>query len=162
MIDEDDRYLVSNQIGTDRYLIGTWYPNQVVTLLHEFAHHLDIHLFGWSDTPHARGFYWRVDALYHLALGTPANKQAQAPDLDQERHALAHRLVEAPVRCETVVAGGGLSSQRAGSRLDSGYVSRGIVAVRTSPSVRAEAGAGRSGPAPSCGSVLGAGEAGAT
>jgi hypothetical protein len=45
------------------------------TLLHEFLHHLDVKLFGWPDTPHTRGFYWRVDELYHLALGTPADKR---------------------------------------------------------------------------------------
>ncbi len=41
------------------------------TLLHEFVHHLDVKLFSWSDTPHTRGFYWRVSALYHLAWPRP-------------------------------------------------------------------------------------------
>jgi hypothetical protein len=45
------------------------------TLLHEFCHHLDVHLLGWPDTPHTRGFYSRVDELYHLALGTPADRR---------------------------------------------------------------------------------------
>ena len=53
----------------------TSYRGMLNTLLHEFAHHLDVLLFGWSDTPHTRGFYWRVDELYHLALGTPAEKR---------------------------------------------------------------------------------------
>lgn len=53
----------------------TSYRGMLNTLLHEFAHHLDVHLFRWPDTPHTRGFYWRVDALYHLALGTPADKR---------------------------------------------------------------------------------------
>ena len=53
----------------------TSYRGMLNTLLHEFAHHLDVKLFAWSDTPHTRGFYWRVDALYHLALGTPAEKR---------------------------------------------------------------------------------------
>ncbi len=53
----------------------TSYRGMLNTLLHEFAHHLDVHLFGWSDTPHTRGFYWRVDALYHLALATPPEKR---------------------------------------------------------------------------------------
>ena len=53
----------------------TSYRGMLNTLLHEFAHHLDVHLFGWPDTPHTRGFYWRVDELYHLALGTPADKR---------------------------------------------------------------------------------------
>lgn len=51
------------------------YRGMLNTLLHEFAHHLDVHLFGWPDTPHTRGFYWRVDALYHLALATPVEKR---------------------------------------------------------------------------------------
>jgi len=45
------------------------------TLLHEIAHHLDVHLFGWPETPHTRGFYGRVDELYHLALATRAEKR---------------------------------------------------------------------------------------
>ena len=53
----------------------TSYRGMLNTLLHEFAHHLDVHLLGWPDTPHTRGFYWRIDALYHLALGTPADKR---------------------------------------------------------------------------------------
>jgi hypothetical protein len=53
----------------------TSYRGMLNTLLHEFAHHLDVHLFGWPDTPHTRGFYWRVGALYHLALATPADKR---------------------------------------------------------------------------------------
>jgi len=53
----------------------TSYRGMLNTLLHEFAHHLDVKLFGWPDTPHTRGFYWRVDALYHLALATAADKR---------------------------------------------------------------------------------------
>lgn len=45
------------------------------TLLHEFCHHLDVHSFGWPETPHTRGFFARVDELYHLALATPANER---------------------------------------------------------------------------------------
>jgi hypothetical protein len=41
------------------------------TLLHEFCHHLDVHAFAWPSTPHTRGFFQRVDELYHLALATP-------------------------------------------------------------------------------------------
>ena len=44
------------------------------TFLHESAHHLDVWLVSWSDTPHTRGFYWRVDALYP-ALAAPAEKR---------------------------------------------------------------------------------------
>ena len=45
------------------------------TLVHEFCHHLDIHALGYGETPHTRGFYARVDALYHLCLDTPAHKR---------------------------------------------------------------------------------------
>ncbi len=45
------------------------------TLLHEFCHHLDVHAFGWPSTPHTRGFFTRVDELYHLALATPAHQR---------------------------------------------------------------------------------------
>lgn len=41
------------------------------TLVHEFCHHLDRTGIGLLDTPHTRGFYHRVDQLYHLGLGTP-------------------------------------------------------------------------------------------
>jgi len=42
------------------------------TLLHEFAHHLDVHLFGWPDTPHTRGFYWRSTPSTTWPCGTTA------------------------------------------------------------------------------------------
>lgn len=45
------------------------------TLVHEFCHHLDVRRLGFSDTPHTRGFFTRIDALYHLALATPPEKQ---------------------------------------------------------------------------------------
>lgn len=48
----------------------TSYRGLLNTLLHEFCHHLDVKRFLWPDTPHTRGFYGRVDELYHLALGT--------------------------------------------------------------------------------------------
>jgi hypothetical protein len=41
------------------------------TLLHEFCHHLDCVKLDWSESFHTRGFYGRVDQLYHLALATP-------------------------------------------------------------------------------------------
>jgi hypothetical protein len=50
----------------------TSYRGLLNTILHEFCHHLDVKRFGWPDTPHTRGFYGRVDELYHLALATPA------------------------------------------------------------------------------------------
>ena len=48
-----------------------------------------------SDTPRTRGFHWRVDALYHLALGTPAEKRKPLVWI-RSGHALANRLDEAP------------------------------------------------------------------
>lgn len=45
------------------------------TLLHELCHHLDVEALGWPDTPHTRGFFARVDDLYHLALDTPPERR---------------------------------------------------------------------------------------
>ena len=41
------------------------------TLLHEFCHHLDATRLGCPDSSHTRGFFARIDHLYHLALATP-------------------------------------------------------------------------------------------
>jgi len=41
------------------------------TLLHELGHHLDSTLWSSPESPHTRGFFTRVDDLYHHALGTP-------------------------------------------------------------------------------------------
>jgi hypothetical protein len=41
------------------------------TLLHEFCHHLDSARLAMPQSYHTRGFYWRIDHLYHLALATP-------------------------------------------------------------------------------------------
>jgi hypothetical protein len=53
----------------------TSYRGLLNTLLHEFCHHLDIRSLGFADTPHTRGFFTRIDGLYHLALDTPAEKR---------------------------------------------------------------------------------------
>jgi hypothetical protein len=53
----------------------TSYRGLLNTILHEFCHHLDVKSFGYVDTPHTRGFYHRVDDLYHLALATPPDKR---------------------------------------------------------------------------------------
>jgi hypothetical protein len=45
------------------------------TLLHEFCHHLDVKALRLPDTPHTRGFFARVDDLYHLALATPPERR---------------------------------------------------------------------------------------
>jgi hypothetical protein len=55
------------------------------TLLHEFCHHLDIRQLGFSESPHTRGFFIRIDALYHLALGTPADKRRSLQWIKQGR-----------------------------------------------------------------------------
>jgi hypothetical protein len=41
------------------------------TLLHEFCHHLDCTRLGCPESYHTRGFYTRIDHLYHHALETP-------------------------------------------------------------------------------------------
>ena len=41
------------------------------TLLHELCHHLDATRLNCPESPHTRGFYARVDHLYHFALETP-------------------------------------------------------------------------------------------
>lgn len=53
----------------------TSYRGLLNTLLHEFLHHLDVVKLGFGSTPHTRGFYARVDELYHLALATPPEKR---------------------------------------------------------------------------------------
>ena len=49
------------------------------TLCHEFCHHLDRERFGFTETPHTRGFYERTAALYHHARSTPAKRLCWAP-----------------------------------------------------------------------------------
>jgi len=44
------------------------------TLCHEFCHHLDCQKFGFSRSPHTRGFYERAAMLYHHARGTPMKR----------------------------------------------------------------------------------------
>ena len=53
----------------------TSYRGLLNTLLHEFCHHLDVRRLGYADTPHTRGFFCRIDGLYHLALATPPDKR---------------------------------------------------------------------------------------
>ena len=40
-------------------------------LLHEFCHHLDLQHLACPESFHTRGFYARIDGLYHHVLGTP-------------------------------------------------------------------------------------------
>ena len=49
------------------------------TLCHEFCHHLDRERFGFTETPHTRGFYERTAALYHHARSTPAKRLCWVP-----------------------------------------------------------------------------------
>ena len=49
------------------------------TLCHEFCHHLDREWFGFTETPHTRGFYERTAALYHHARSTPAKRLCWVP-----------------------------------------------------------------------------------
>lgn len=57
----------------------TSYGTFLSTLIHEYCHHLDLHLFHFSDSWHTRGFYERAAALYHHARGTPRKKLVWAP-----------------------------------------------------------------------------------
>ena len=45
------------------------------TLLHEFCHHLDSTRLKLPQSYHTRGFFWRIDHLYHHALGTPPDRR---------------------------------------------------------------------------------------
>ena len=45
------------------------------TVLHEFCHHLDCTRLRCPESYHTRGFFWRIDHLYHLAIGTPPERR---------------------------------------------------------------------------------------
>lgn len=57
----------------------TSYGTFLSTLCHEFCHHLDYHLFRFSDSWHTRGFYERTAVLYHHARETPYKRLYWAP-----------------------------------------------------------------------------------
>jgi hypothetical protein len=57
------RTAIKERVSTPKSLLAT--------LLHEFCHHLDCTALGCPTSLHTRGFYARIDELYHLALGTP-------------------------------------------------------------------------------------------
>lgn len=61
------RTAIRAQVSSPRALLNT--------LLHEFCHHLDCTRLRCPESYHTRGFYWRIDHLYHLVLGTPAGKR---------------------------------------------------------------------------------------
>jgi hypothetical protein len=47
------------------------------TLTHEFVHHLDFKLFGFTDSWHTRGFFERAAVLYHHAQNTAPKRLVQ-------------------------------------------------------------------------------------
>lgn len=63
------RTAIRGQVSSAKALLNT--------LLHEFCHHLDATRLACPDSPHTRGFFARVDHLYHFALATP--EQARRP-----------------------------------------------------------------------------------
>ncbi len=63
------RTAIRGQVSSPKALLNT--------LLHELCHHLDATRLACPDSPHTRGFFSRVDQLYHFALATP--EQARRP-----------------------------------------------------------------------------------
>jgi hypothetical protein len=57
------RTAIREKVSSPRALLNT--------LLHEFVHHLDCARLAMPQSYHTRGFFWRIDHLYHLALATP-------------------------------------------------------------------------------------------
>jgi hypothetical protein len=57
------RTAIRGQVTSPRALLNT--------LLHELCHHLDNALWSCPESPHTRGFFGRIDDLYHQTLGTP-------------------------------------------------------------------------------------------
>jgi hypothetical protein len=61
------RTAIREQVSSPKALLNT--------LLHEFCHHLDCTRLACPESFHTRGFYTRIDHLYHHALGTPLEKR---------------------------------------------------------------------------------------
>jgi hypothetical protein len=57
------RTAIRRQVSSPKALLNT--------LLHEFCHHLDGTCLACPESFHTRGFFTRIDHLYHLALATP-------------------------------------------------------------------------------------------
>jgi hypothetical protein len=57
------RTAIRGQVSSPKALLNT--------LLHELCHHLDATHLDCPESPHTRGFFTRVDHLYHFALETP-------------------------------------------------------------------------------------------
>jgi len=66
----------------------TSYRGMLNTLLHEFAHHLDVHLFGWPDTPHTRGSTGGSTPSTTWPWAQPPT--SASPGLDQDGTRWAH------------------------------------------------------------------------
>ena len=61
------RTAIRGQVSSPKALLNT--------LLHEFCHHLDCTRLSCPESFHTRGFFWRIDHLYHHALGTPPDRR---------------------------------------------------------------------------------------
>jgi hypothetical protein len=61
------RTAIREQVSSPKALLNT--------LLHEFCHHLDCTRLACPESFHTRGFFTRIDHLYHHALGTPLEKR---------------------------------------------------------------------------------------
>jgi hypothetical protein len=57
------RTAIRRQVSSPKALLNT--------LLHEFCHHLDSERLECPQSYHTRGFFIRIDHLYHHTLGTP-------------------------------------------------------------------------------------------
>ena len=64
------RTAIREQVSSPKALLNT--------LLHEFCHHLDCTRLACPESYHTRGFFTRIDHLYHLALATPPESAAPA------------------------------------------------------------------------------------
>jgi len=61
------RTAIRKQVSSPKALLNT--------LLHEFCHHLDGTRLACPQSYHTRGFFARIDHLYHLALATPLERR---------------------------------------------------------------------------------------
>jgi hypothetical protein len=61
------RTAIRKQVSSPKALLNT--------LLHEFCHHLDGTRLACPQSFHTRGFFARIDHLYHLALATPPERR---------------------------------------------------------------------------------------
>jgi hypothetical protein len=89
------------------------------TLTHEFCHHLDRERFGFSQTPHTRGFFERGAVLHHHARATPAARvgsvrgRAMADRLGEDESGRVKNLVLDWALSVTLGSEGGSGYERA-------------------------------------------------